>query len=71
MEFYQFKKDVEAAFIKMMEAGKLFTVNVDNDLLWMRYLLSFPEGEERQSHNWDAEVIGLNPICPTTHSFCF
>ena len=54
MEFYQFKKDVEAAFIKMMEAGKLFTVNVDNDLLWMGYLLSFPEGEERQSHNCNA-----------------
>lgn len=45
MEFYQFKKDVEAAFIKMMEAGKLFTANVDNDLLWIGYLRSFPEGE--------------------------
>ena len=51
MEFFYFKKDVEAAFIKMMEAGKLFVVDVDNDLLWMGYLLSFPEGEERQSHN--------------------
>lgn len=54
MEFYQFKKDVETAFIKMMEAGKLFTVNVDNDLLWMGYLLSFPEGDERQFHNCNA-----------------
>ena len=54
MEFFYFKKDVEAAFVKMMEAGKLFTVNVDNDLLWMGYLLSFPEGEERQSHNCNA-----------------
>ena len=54
MEFFYFKKDVEAAFIKMMEAGKLFIVNVDNDLLWMGYLLSFPEGEERQSHNCNA-----------------
>ena len=54
MEFYQFKTDVEAAFTKMMEAGKLFTVNVDNDLLWIGYLLSFPEGEERQSHNCNA-----------------
>ena len=54
MEFFYFKKDVEAAFVKMMEAGKLFIVNVDNDLLWMGYLLSFPEGEERQSHNCNA-----------------
>ena len=54
MEFFYFKKDVEAAFIKMMEAGKLFIVNVDNDLLWMGYLLSFPEGEVRQSHNCNA-----------------
>ena len=54
MEFYQFKKDVEAAFVKMMEAGKLFTVNVDNDLLWMGYLLSFPEDKERQLHNCNA-----------------
>ena len=54
MEFFYFKKDVEAAFIKMMEAGKLFIVNVDNDLLWMGYLLSFQEGEERQSHNCNA-----------------
>ena len=38
----------------MMEAGKLFIVNVDNDLLWMGYLLSFPEGEVRQSHNCNA-----------------
>lgn len=50
MEFFYFKKDVESAFIKMMEAGKLFVVNVDNDLLWMGYLLSFPE-EKRQEHN--------------------
>lgn len=45
MEFYRFKKDVETAFNEMMKAGKLFTVNVDNDLLWMGYLLSFPEEE--------------------------
>ena len=54
MEFYNFKKDVEAAFIEMMKVGKLFTVDVDNDLLWMGYLLSFPEGDERQSHNCNA-----------------
>jgi hypothetical protein len=71
MEFYQFKKDVEAAFIKMMEAGKLFTVNVDNDLLWMGYLLSFPEGDERQSHNCNAcksfirhmgKAVSIDPV---------
>ena len=71
MEFYQFKKDVEAAFVKMMEAGKLFTVNVDNDLLWMGYLLSFPEGKERQSHNCNAcksfirhmgKAVSIDPV---------
>ena len=71
MEFFYFKKDVEAAFIKMMEAGKLFTVNVDNDLLWMGYLLSFPEGEERQSHNCNAcksfirhmgKAVSIDPV---------
>lgn len=70
MEFYQFKKDVEAAFIKMMEAGKLFTVNVDNDLLWMGYLLSFSE-EERQEHNCNAcksfirhmgKAVSIDPV---------
>lgn len=71
MEFFYFKKDVEAAFIKMMEAGKLFIVNVDNDLLWMGYLLSFPEGEERQSHNCNAcksfirhmgKAVSIDPV---------
>lgn len=71
MEFFYFKKDVEAAFIKMMEAGKLFTVNVDNDLLWMGYLLSFPEGEVRQSHNCNAcksfirhmgKAVSIDPV---------
>ena len=70
MEFYQFKKDVEAAFIKMMEAGKLFVVNVDNDLLWMGYLLSFPE-ENRQVHNCNAcksfirhmgKAVSIDPV---------
>ena len=32
MEFYQFKKDVESAFNNMI-ADKLFTVNVDKDIL--------------------------------------
>ena len=71
MEFYQFKKDVEAAFIKMMEASKLFVVNVDNDLLWMGYLLSFPEGAERQVHNCNAcksfirhmgKAVSIDPV---------
>lgn len=70
MEFYQFKKDVEAAFIKMMEAGKLFIVDVDNDLLWMGYLLSFPE-ENRQVHNCNAcksfirhmgKAVSIDPV---------
>lgn len=70
MEFYQFKKDVEAAFVKMMEAGKLFTVNVDNDLLWMSYLLSFPE-ENGQVHNCNAcksfirhmgKAVSIDPV---------
>jgi hypothetical protein len=70
MEFFYFKKDVEAAFVKMMEAGKLFTVNVDNDLLWMGYLLSFPE-EERQVHNCNAcksfirhmgKAVSIDPV---------
>ena len=55
----------------MMEAGKLFIVNVDNDLLWMGYLLSFPEGEERQSYNCNAcksfirhmgKVVSIDPV---------
>ena len=69
MEFYRFKKDVEAAFINMMNSGKLFTVDVDRDLLWMGYLLSFPE-EERQVHNCNAcksfirhfgKVVSIDP----------
>lgn len=71
MKFYQFKKDVEAAFTKMMKAGKLFTVNVDKNLLWENYLLSFPEGEERQSYNCNAcklfirhmgKAVSIDPI---------
>ena len=71
MEFFYFKKDVEAAFVKMMEAGKLFIVNVDNDLLWMGYLLSFPEGEVRQSYNCNAcksfirhmgKAVSIDPV---------
>lgn len=70
MEFFYFKKDVEAAFIKMMKAGKLFIVNVDNDLLWMGYLLSFPE-ENRQEHNCNAcksfirhmgKAVSIDPV---------
>jgi hypothetical protein len=71
MEFYKFKKDVEAAFVKMMKAGKLFTVNVDKNSLWMGYLLSFPEGDERQSHDCNAcksfirhmsKAVSIDPV---------
>lgn len=40
MNFKDFKKDVESAFNAMI-ADNLFVVNVDKDLLWMSYLLSF------------------------------
>ena len=42
MEFKNFKKDVEAAFNNMI-AEILFVANVDKDLLWMGYLLSFED----------------------------
>lgn len=53
MIFKDFKKDVETAFNNMI-AENLFVVNVDKDLLWMAYLLSFEDEEERQSHNCNA-----------------
>lgn len=42
MNFKDFKKDVESAFNAMI-ADNLFVVNVDKDLLWMSYLLSFED----------------------------
>lgn len=70
MEFYQFKKDVESAFNNMM-ADKLFTVNVNRDILWMAYLMSFEDPIIRQEHNCNAckafiqhlgKVVAIDPI---------
>lgn len=53
MNFRDFKKDVEAAFDNMI-AENLFVANVDKDLLWMNYLLSFEDRTIRQDHNCNA-----------------
>lgn len=59
MLFHQFKVDVDAAFSKMAKnASRLYKTNVSGDQLWDAYINSFPEGEERQSHN-----------CHACHSF--
>lgn len=50
MNFKDFKKDVESAFNAMI-ADNLFVVNVDKDLLWMSYLLSFEDETIRQDLN--------------------
>ena len=60
MNFKDFKKDVESAFNAMI-ADNLFVVNVDKDLLWMSYLLSFEDETIRQDHNWQiAELMSIN-----------
>lgn len=70
MEFYQFKKDVESAFNNMI-ADKLFTVNVDKNVLWMAYLMSFEDPVIRQEHNCNAckafirhlgKVVAIDPV---------
>lgn len=70
MEFIRFKKDVEVAFNNMI-SDNLFVVNVDRDLLWMAYLLSFDDPDERQRHNCNAcksfirhygKVIAIDPV---------
>ena len=43
MEFKNFKKDVEAAFNNMIAEKPCLVANVDKDLLWMGYLLSFED----------------------------
>lgn len=48
MEFIRFKKDVEVAFNNII-SDNLFVVNVDKDLLWMTYLLSFDDLDEDSS----------------------
>lgn len=59
MNFKDFKKDVESAFNNMI-AENLFVANVDKDLLWMGYLLSFEEmglfGTEAVLKHFEAET---------------
>ncbi len=78
MEFYQFKKDVESAFNKMMADNDLFVVDVDKDLLWMAYLLSFEDEVERQEHNCNAcksfirhygKAVVIDPVTYETKTF--
>lgn len=53
-----------------MIADNLFVVNVDKDLLWMSYLLSFEDETIRQDHNCNAcksfirhygKVVAIDP----------
>lgn len=69
MNFKDFKKDVESAFNAMI-ADNLFVVNVDKDLSWMSYLLSFEDETIRQDHNCNAcksfirhygKVVAIDP----------
>lgn len=69
MNFKDFKKDVESSFNAMI-ANNLFVVNVDKDLLWMSYLLSFEDETIRQYHNCNAcksfirhygKVVAIDP----------
>lgn len=70
MEFNKFKKDVESAFNNMI-AENLYVVNVDKDILWMAYLLSFEDEVIRQEHNCNAcksfirhygKVVAIDPV---------
>ena len=69
MNFQDFKKDVESAF-KNMIADTLFVADVDKDLLWTGYLLSFENDDIRQDHNCNAcksfirhygKVVAIDP----------
>lgn len=69
MNFQDFKKDVEAAF-KNMIADTLFVADVDKDLLWSGYLLSFENDDIKQDHNCNAcksfirhygKVVAIDP----------
>lgn len=69
MNFQDFKKDVESAF-KNMIADTLFVADVDKDLLWTGYLLSFKNDDIRQDHNCNAcksfirhygKVVAIDP----------
>lgn len=77
MNFRDFKKDVEAAF-KAMIAENLFVVNVDKDLLWTAYLLSFDDEVIRQEHNCNAcksfirhygKVVAIDPVTYEVKTF--
>lgn len=77
MDFIKFKKDVEVAFNNMI-SDNLFVVNVDKDLLWMAYLLSFDDPDERQQHNCNAcksfirhygKVVAIDPLTYETKTF--
>lgn len=77
MEFIRFKKDVEVAFNNMV-SDNLFVVNVDKDLLWTAYLLSFDDPDERQQHNCNAcksfiihygKVVAIDPLTYETKTF--
>lgn len=77
MDFIKFKKDVEVAFNNMI-SDNLFVVNVDRDLLWMAYLLSFDDPVERQHHNCNAcksfirhygKVIAIDPVTYKVKTF--
>lgn len=70
MDFIKFKKDVEVAFNNIIN-DDLFVVDVDRDLLWMAYLLSFEDPVERQHHNCNAcksfirhygKVVAIDPV---------
>lgn len=69
MNFKDFKKDVESAFNAMI-ADTLFVADVDKDLLWTGYLLSFKNDDIRQDHNCNAcksfirhygKVVAIDP----------
>lgn len=77
MEFIKFKKDVEVAFNNMI-SDDLFVVDVDRDLLWMAYLLSFDDPVERQHHNCNAcksfirhygKVVAIDPVTYKVKTF--
>lgn len=77
MNFKDFKKDVETAFMNMI-ADHLYIVDVDKDLLWTAYLLSFDSEEERQGHNCSAcksfiryygKVVAIDPITYEVKTF--
>jgi hypothetical protein len=51
--FKDLKQQIRANFDKLAQNNKLFFIEVDRDLVWEMYLLSFSE-EERQGHNCSA-----------------